>query len=59
LSEVEVLKAKLELDSNFPLTNNQKNLMQRAKTYQEQKLNFEKNNLNLDKDEFLIFRFCY
>ena len=52
LREAEVLKAQLEVDPNFQLTDKEKNLIQRAKTYQEHKLNFEKNNPDIDRDEF-------
>jgi hypothetical protein len=52
LREAEVLKAQLEVDPNFQLTDKEKNLIQRAKTYQEHKLNFKKNNPDIDRDEF-------
>jgi len=52
LREVETIQELLKEDPNFSLTENQKDLIQRAEKYKQHKNKFYQNNLDIDRDEF-------
>ena len=51
LREAEALNQKLKEDPKFQLTDNDKNLIQRAEKHQQHKLDFDKNNPHISEDE--------
>ena len=51
LREVETIQEQLREDPNFSLTENQKDLIQRAEKYKQHKNQFYQNNPDIDRDE--------
>jgi hypothetical protein len=52
LREVESIQERLREDSKSPLTEKEKDMIERAKKYQQYKTQYYQNNANIDRDEF-------
>lgn len=52
LREVETIQERLREDPNSPLTEKEKNLIQRAEKYEQHKNQFYQNNPDIDRDAF-------
>jgi hypothetical protein len=52
LREVEGIQKRLKEDPKSPLTENEKNMIERAEKYHQYKTQYYQNNANIDRDEF-------
>jgi len=52
LREVEAIQERLREDPKSPLTEKEKNMIERAEKYQQYKTQYYQNNPDIDRDEF-------
>ena len=52
LREVEAIQERLKEDPKSPLTEKEKNMIERAEKYQQYKTQYYQNNPDIDRDEF-------